>query len=172
MVKHRRKNDQRVKKYIKENQDAESRRYGCGRSFRRGRFHCNASYFEKSQEEFGFSMEWSMSIMESGERRRTGMSSLWKKSAGSGRFLFSPIIIRFRNFPESGSWEKKKPEGSSENRLFRRKKAHCLFGESRKKMSVQFRVALAHNRNDLAETMLHHLARGTGIRGLSGIQAL
>ena len=31
------------------------------------------------------------------------------------------------------------------------------------------RVALAHNRQDLAETVLHNLARGTGIRGLSGI---
>ena len=31
------------------------------------------------------------------------------------------------------------------------------------------RIALAHNRNDLAETILHHMARGSGIRGLSGM---
>ena len=31
-------------------------------------------------------------------------------------------------------------------------------------------VALAHNKNDLAETMLHHLARGTGIRGLAAVK--
>ena len=31
-------------------------------------------------------------------------------------------------------------------------------------------TALAHNKNDLAETMLHHLARGAGIRGLSSMK--
>lgn len=51
------------------------------------------------------------------------------------------------------------------------KKRLGFSGEQSKK-NGQFRVALAHNRNDLAETMLHHLARGTGIRGLSGIQAV
>lgn len=31
-------------------------------------------------------------------------------------------------------------------------------------------TAAAHNKNDLAETMLHHLARGTGLRGLSSLK--
>ncbi len=31
-------------------------------------------------------------------------------------------------------------------------------------------IAIAHNKNDVAETMLLNLSRGTGIRGLSGIQ--
>ena len=34
----------------------------------------------------------------------------------------------------------------------------------------RIRVALAHNQDDLAETMLHHLARGTGIRGLCAMR--
>ena len=40
------------------------------------------------------------------------------------------------------------------------------------KEGVSVKVALAHNKNDLAETMLHNLARGTGLRGLSGIGAV
>ena len=40
-----------------------------------------------------------------------------------------------------------------------------VFTENSQKKNGQFRVALAHNRNDLAETMLHHLARGNRYPG-------
>ena len=33
-----------------------------------------------------------------------------------------------------------------------------------------YRVALAHNQDDLGETLLHHLARGSGIRGLASMR--
>ena len=41
--------------------------------------------------------------------------------------------IPFRSFPESGSWEKKKPEVSCENRRFRRKKRDLVFPENSQK---------------------------------------
>lgn len=47
--------------------------------------------------------------------------------------------------------------------------------EAFKKESLRFtgrqvKIALAHNKEDLAETMLHNLSRGTGIRGLSAMR--
>ena len=47
------------------------------------------------------------------------------------------------------------------------------FDAEQKKYREQYlfsRIALAHNKNDLAETMLHHLARGTGLRGLCSLK--
>lgn len=41
--------------------------------------------------------------------------------------------------------------------------------EQRKYQGVQVKIAVAHNSNDNAETMLFHLARGSGVRGLCGI---
>ncbi len=35
---------------------------------------------------------------------------------------------------------------------------------------MQVRIALAHNENDVAETLIHNLCRGTGLRGLASIQ--
>ena len=32
------------------------------------------------------------------------------------------------------------------------------------------KIAVAHNKNDLAETMIYNLSRGSGLRGIGGIQ--
>ncbi|MBR2736310.1 MAG: tRNA lysidine(34) synthetase TilS [Firmicutes bacterium] len=49
-----------------------------------------------------------------------------------------------------------------------RKLRYETFEKFRKQYGAQ-RIAVAHNRNDQAETVLMRLLRGTGIRGLSGI---
>lgn len=46
------------------------------------------------------------------------------------------------------------------------------FEKEQKRSGGNVRIALAHNKNDLAETMIHNLARGSGIRGLAGIRAV
>lgn len=43
-----------------------------------------------------------------------------------------------------------------------------LFQEAAQEFGAD-RIAVAHNQNDCAETMLFHLARGTGLKGLRGI---
>lgn len=56
-------------------------------------------------------------------------------------------------------------------RLVRREAFQCE-REKYEKKGFCVKTALAHNQNDLAETMLHNLARGAGIRGLSGMRAV
>ena len=54
-----------------------------------------------------------------------------------------------------------------------RKVRRAAFEEEKKKCTSSdgdIRIALAHNKNDVAETMLHHLARGTGLRGLCSLK--
>ncbi len=52
-----------------------------------------------------------------------------------------------------------------------RKDAFERFRKEKNIESGMFRVALAHNMNDLCETFLHNLARGTGLRGLCSMKA-
>ncbi|MEG1945543.1 MAG: tRNA lysidine(34) synthetase TilS [Lachnospiraceae bacterium] len=50
-----------------------------------------------------------------------------------------------------------------------RKLRYEYFAQGARKLGAD-KIAVAHNQNDCAETMLFHLARGTGLRGLGGIQ--
>lgn len=44
--------------------------------------------------------------------------------------------------------------------------------EQGKKVAGKVKIAVAHHKNDQAETMLHHLCRGTDVAGLAGIPAV
>lgn len=44
--------------------------------------------------------------------------------------------------------------------------------EQEKKAAGKVKIAVAHHKNDQAETMLHHLCRGTDVAGLAGIPAV
>lgn len=61
-------------------------------------------------------------------------------------------------------------EGHEETGRRVREDAFEKAGEEFRKREKRVRVAIAHNQEDLAETMLHNLARGTGLRGLSSMR--
>ena len=52
-----------------------------------------------------------------------------------------------------------------------RKFRYACFEETRKEYGAS-KIAVAHNKNDLAETVIFNLTRGSGINGLSGIKAV
>ena len=63
-----------------------------------------------------------------------------------------------------------KASGFSEEETGRRER-YRIFEEVREELGFN-KIAVAHNRDDLCETFLLNLARGTGLAGLSGIKAV
>lgn len=72
---------------------------------------------------------------------------------------------RIRLFVEHLSWKQRRPSNLEEQARKRRYR-HLAKVEQEHRFRV---VALGHNRDDVAETFLLHLVRGSGPRGLSGI---
>ncbi len=76
-----------------------------------------------------------------------------------------PVLVYHRNVPELA-----RENGLSLEEAGRKTRYQC-FGEALKELSGR-RLAVAHNRDDNAETVLFHLFRGSGLRGLSGMDYL
>lgn len=79
-----------------------------------------------------------------------------------------PLEIRYFFVEEYARREKLGVEEAGRllrRKCFQEKKARLL-----EEKSGEVRIALAHHANDLAETMLHHMARGTGLRGLGAMR--
>lgn len=61
--------------------------------------------------------------------------------------------------------------GEEETGRLVRRETFRLEGDKDREQGKKVRTALAHNQEDLAETMIHNLCRGTGLRGLCTMQA-
>ena len=79
-----------------------------------------------------------------------------------------PCTVYHYNVPElSGKWKMGHEEAG------RKVRQEAFEKERQEALAAGFShafVAVAHNKNDLVETMLHHLARGTGLRGLTPLK--
>ncbi|MBR2878407.1 MAG: tRNA lysidine(34) synthetase TilS [Clostridia bacterium] len=73
-----------------------------------------------------------------------------------------PFYVEYKNIPELA-----KQQGISEEEAGRN--ARYDFFESIIKQKGIAKIATAHNKNDNAETILHHIIRGSGTGGLAGI---
>ena len=78
------------------------------------------------------------------------------------------LPFHFRSFDVPGIAAAAHTGIEETGRSVRRKAFEELSGSSRAEGAVSY--ALAHNKNDQAETLLFHLCRGSGIRGLAGMQ--
>lgn len=82
------------------------------------------------------------------------------------------FFIEYSIFEENVNLYSKNNKLSLEEagRNIRYKKFYELGNQLSKKRNKNFKIALAHNKNDNAETVLMNLCRGSGLLGLSGIK--
>lgn len=73
-----------------------------------------------------------------------------------------PCYVRKVNIKEAARREGKTLEEAGREERYR------FFRELKEELGAH-RIATAHHQDDLAETVLHHIIRGTGIKGLRGI---
>ncbi|SHG43925.1 tRNA(Ile)-lysidine synthase [Thermosyntropha lipolytica DSM 11003] len=73
-----------------------------------------------------------------------------------------PCYVKKEDIKEIAARRKKSLEEAGREERYR------FFRELKKELSAH-RIATAHHKDDLAETVLHHIIRGTGIKGLRGI---
>lgn len=78
--------------------------------------------------------------------------------------LLIPIKCVHKNIPEIAKAEGLTCEEAGRNARYE------AFSETAKEMGERAKIAVAHNRNDLAETVIFNIARGLSIKGLTGIR--
>lgn len=79
-----------------------------------------------------------------------------------------PCSVYFYSVPQlAAKWKSGLEEAG---RRVRQEAFFSELGKWQEGQQKKSRIALAHNKNDLAETMLHHLCRGSGLRGLAPME--
>lgn len=124
---------ERVKKYIRENQMLEAGSMIVAGVSGGADSVAMLHILKSIQKEFRFSLE-AVHIHHGIRGKEADRDeALVKKSVKNGKFRFSLIIIRFPDFPGSGNWERKKPEGLFVSRLLRKKKRSLVFRKNGKR---------------------------------------
>ena len=136
-------------------------------AFRRGGFRVPADGVKTAGNAGILRFVRSMFITASAGQRQTGMRLLHKDLCES---LSVPLCVAYCHVPAYAA-----EHGLSEEEAGRILRYQVLEKEAGKweqelPAGSRVKIALAHHRDDNAETILHHLLRGSGLTGLAGIR--